>query len=448
MTFPALNPSSTAPAETKGRLKFIVVGASIAASGHSVLVLEESQIGGGPDSINGAARVPPNGFKILSAWGLETEIRDNAVVGDGHTVYKYDPKGKEGGRDYIGIGLWDPQLLVDARGAFLQIRHKELLRILYDKAVSPSSSSSKAIVTVLFDSEVTSIECEGEKCSVTLRTGETHEADGIIGADGASGFVRRWLMDENADASEGTVDVEGDAETDGAEGGIVAYMTAIPKSVASEHEVLKELYQHPQRSMVATWLGDRRGAKGKDRDVLLWLYAPDENICCSDSWTRPAENHIKEVMGTCDIMLQSLAEQAGASTCVRIRKHVELKSWVSKSGRVLAVGDAAHAFPPMSLHSCSVAIEDGAFIGRLFSHTQDVARIPEFFHAFEDCRKPRASYILQAEHKNIAFICMPDGPKQVERDASLRANHAAGRSVLDAPRDEDMHKIWEDLSVV
>lgn len=49
-------------------------------------------------------------------------------------------------------------------------------------------------VTVLFGAEVVEVDCE--TCTVTLRSGEIHGGDAIIGADGARGVVRRTLLQE------------------------------------------------------------------------------------------------------------------------------------------------------------------------------------------------------------------------------------------------------------
>jgi salicylate hydroxylase len=87
-----------------------------------------------------------------------------------------------------------------------------------------------------------------------------------------------------------------------------------------------------------------------------------------------------------------------------MKNHYELESWVSKSGKVVVLGEAAHPFPVcsqpshcrlvlalifekiISLHAYSIAIEDGAFIGKIFSHTHNPARIMEFLHAFQENR--------------------------------------------------------------
>lgn len=99
---------------------------------------------------------------------------------------------------------------------------------------------------------------------------------------------------------------------------------------------------------------------------------------------------------------------SGPATCVQIKNHYELDSWVSDSGKVVVLGEAAHPFPVcnlasvclifalissekiISLHTYSVAIEDGAFIGKIFSHTSDPGRIMEFLHAFQENRYAEA----------------------------------------------------------
>lgn len=40
----------------------------------------------------------------------------------------------------------------------------------------------------------------------------------------------------------------------------------------------------------------------------------------------------------------------------------------------------------ISLHAYAIAIEDGAFIGKIFSHIRDADRITEFLYAFEEKR--------------------------------------------------------------
>ncbi|KAJ6603718.1 hypothetical protein B0H10DRAFT_2079058 [Mycena sp. CBHHK59/15] len=435
--------------EEERGLTFVIVGASIAglssaialkASGHDVLVLEKETQLGGPDSIpNGGVRLAPNGCKVLFDWGLEAEIKAKSVIGAGFTLYKYDHGGNESGRDFLGTNIWDPQLPIEARGDFLQMRHKDLLRILCDTAIKEPTGIPEGhspTVRVLFGSEVTDVNLDA--CSVTLRSGEVHTGDVVVGADGACGLIRsRLITEENGRADIPT--------------GLAVYSAVIPKAVAVKDKELAKLYESPLRNMATISLGPNRGAKvflvGEDdsEDVSFCVYTLDSPQ--NGTWTQEAERKMSEIVGRCDNQLQRLAALAGPSTCVQMKDYYELESWVSQSGKVLALGEAAHPFPTISLHTYSVAIEDGAFLGTIFSRTRSSERIREFLHAFELQRKPRCTYINHSEKQYLETLTLPDGPLQEERDATMRANEAAGRNVMDAP-EADLQQIWESMRKV
>jgi len=220
-------------------LNFIIVGASVSGlasafalknAGHNVLVLEKDPQLGGIGSVpngSGCAEIPPNGSKILLDWGLEAEVKANAAPISGFSAYKYS-EGQVPSPDHLGNNLWDPELLSEARGGYMQFVHRDLVRILYDAALKPSKNrlnkTEEGRVSVLFGAEVVNVDCEA--CSVTLRSGQIHSGDAIIGADGAKGVVRRALMQEE-DAS---------AES-GIATGIAAYSAIVPHNLLPEHDL-------------------------------------------------------------------------------------------------------------------------------------------------------------------------------------------------------------------
>ncbi|KAJ7140900.1 hypothetical protein C8R44DRAFT_762051 [Mycena epipterygia] len=440
--------------DSDSRLTFIIVGASVAglssaiglkASGHNVLVLEkQAQLGGPRSMASRCARIPPNGYKVLAGWGLEAETKGNSTISDGFAVYKYDG-GKAPGHVLLGTNRWDAEFLSEARGHFLRCPHNDLLRILYDAAtknLQPVQNGEQKIVdqnsnprvTVLFGAEVIGIDCD--TCSVTLRSGDIHTGHAIIGADGPSGIARATLM-----SRKGAVVGRDDVPT-----GLTTYSALIPKEVADRNPDVALFYEDPQSTM---WMGPNRGAltsiMGKSDDVFLWVYTPESSQ--DGTWREEAGRKIVDIIGPCDFRLRKLAALAGPATCVQIKDYYELESWVSESGKVLVLGEAAHPFPPVALHNYSVALEDGAFIGKIFSHTRDPKRVPEFLHAFEEHRKPRCSRIRQLDRGYIDAITLPDGEKQAERDAAMRASYAAGHNVMDAP-DGRMQKMLENTRMI
>jgi len=121
-----------------------------------------------------------------------------------------------------------------------------------------------------------------------------------------------------------------------------------------------------------------------------------------------------------------------------------LESWISESGKVLVLGDAAHPFSPGTGHSYAVALEDGAFIGKIFSHTRNPERVSEFLCAFQEHREPRCARLRQMEKEYIFHMTVPEGEFQAGRDASMRARHAAGQNVLDG----DLEQMMEDYRMM
>ncbi|KAJ7314292.1 hypothetical protein DFH08DRAFT_1042040 [Mycena albidolilacea] len=409
-------------------LKFIIVGASTAglsaaislkAAGQNVLVLEKDSELGGPARIpTGGVRQlnPPEWIYLVTDVAQEEEVRATAVIGKGFTSYTYE--GSDSGRDYIGAHHWDPELMEDAGGLFLQMRHRDILHILYDAALrEPSKNSSTAgSVVVEFNTEV--VDADFEAGSVTLKSGVVHSGDVLIGADGASGFIRQRMLKER------------DETLEDEPSGLAVYSAIIPKNVAVADSELKTLYEPSQKHMVTFYQGSNRGAQaflaGKDEDVVFWVYTPDG--LQDGTWSQPAERHITDILGPCDPLIERLAALAQPAT-----------------GKVVLIGEAAHPFPIISLHAYAIAIEDGAFIGKIFSHIRDADRITEFLYAFEEKRKPRCSVIDASEKEYINLMALPDGPIRVKHVAGMRANAAAGRNVMDSGDLNDLGQIWDNM---
>ncbi|KAJ7695758.1 hypothetical protein B0H17DRAFT_426680 [Mycena rosella] len=429
--------------DSEAALKFIIVGASIAGlasaialkhSGHNVVVLErESKLGGTILGQGGCARVPPNGCKILFDWGLEAQTRANTSIAVGFGVYKHDG-GMAPNRDFVGTSRFNPELMSEARGDFVQFRYHDLLRILYEEATKISERVPVSRVTVLFGADVANV--DSDSCSVTLLSGEIHTGDAIIGADGPSGVVRRTLLQEE-DVNPEICDVRT---------GMALCSAVIPKALAIQHPDLASFYEYPASTVsMGSNSGSITCAVGTENDISLWVYTPDSSQ--DGTWTQEADKKLPDVLGPCDAKIRKLAALAGSANCVQSQDHHELESWVSASGKVLVLGEAAHPFPPASLHAYSVCLEDGAFIGKIFSYARNPERIPEFFYAFEEHRRSRCSRIREAEKQYIGVITLPDGELQVRRDVSMRANHAAGRDVMEG-EESNLQQMLDDMRMV
>lgn len=110
------------------------------------------------------------------------------------------------------------------------------------------------------------------------------------------------------------------------------------------------------------------------------------------------------------------------------------------------MGQAAHPLPAGEKQSLAMSVEDGAVLGRLFSHLQYEDQIEPFLEAFEDLRFPRCSMVHQMEIDKLMFMTMPPGEERKERDKTMRLKRDAGQDVLtesDILHLEGAH-IWMD----
>lgn len=140
-----------------------------------------------------------------------------------------------------------------------------------------------------------------------------------------------------------------------------------------------------------------------------------------------------------------------------------LERWVSDSGKVVIVGDAAHAMLPFMsqgrLKSSSVseqpvahqpsfpggaqAVEDGASLATLISSISSKSELPAALHVFEDLRIPRTAQVQQASFVNGRIFHFQDGPEQRARDEAMR-DEAEGRHYIQSPNglSDPTTQIW------
>lgn len=98
----------------------------------------------------------------------------------------------------------------------------------------------------------------------------------------------------------------------------------------------------------------------------------------------------------------------------------ELDTWRSKHGRVILLGDAAHAMIPHAAQGLSQGIEDGISLARMVrGRACGSNAIPALTEAWMRLRKPRAELFVQRSMNNAALRSLPDGPAQEARDAQI-----------------------------
>ena len=100
-------------------------------------------------------------------------------------------------------------------------------------------------------------------------------------------------------------------------------------------------------------------------------------------------------------------------------------------GRVLMLGDAAHATSPYAGMGACSAIADADCLAKLFSETDDWSHV---FQAFQDERKPAADAIVKDSRKSL----------NLSTGRSLLKNWIRDWGLEHIP-EKQMHQVVEDM---
>lgn len=94
----------------------------------------------------------------------------------------------------------------------------------------------------------------------------------------------------------------------------------------------------------------------------------------------------------------------------------DLASWVSNSGRIVVLGDAAHAMSPHLGQGAAMSIEDGGVLSECLSRAESVEEIRRAVRVYERIQKPRAEKVKRAAEVSGVFKTLDEGPEQRKRD--------------------------------
>lgn len=126
-------------------------------------------------------------------------------------------------------------------------------------------------------------------------------------------------------------------------------------------------------------------------------------------------------------LVQILLNLVEVCTKWTIAEVPQLSSWFSASGRVVLLGDAAHAMSPHLAQGGAMAIEDAAVLGECLELVKTLEKdLTKALQCYEAIRKPRVERIAELARDNGTSMLLGDGPAQEERDRRLAASAHAG----------------------
>ncbi|KAM0330635.1 hypothetical protein ACHAQA_003585 [Verticillium albo-atrum] len=359
------------------------LGAAIALrqKGHEVTVLEAAQQ---LAEIGAGIQIPPNSTRILESYGLSESIQEHVVWPNNIQFRRYS-SGKVIGRTPLH------PVMSDTYGT-----PADYQRCLYEHAV-------KNGVSVRMNSPVLHI--DESTPSVILKDGTIMAADMIVGADGIRSKVRQAIL--------GAEDVKPVDSSN------CAYRATVPRGAMLADPEIAHLMSDINSNC---WIGHQRHIMAYPirNGEMYNLVMSHPGQAAVGKWNEPGNlAEMKQHYGEFDPTIRRVLDNVQACLKWKIADLPPLPRWRSKSGKVILIGDAAHAMVPYLAQGASMAIEDGAALAECVSRATDVNMIPSVLAIFEELRKPRCETIQAGSRSNGDIWHLQDGPKQEQRDVAM-----------------------------
>jgi salicylate hydroxylase len=347
---------------------------ALARNGIEVTVLEQADE---IPAVGASFQLGPNALRLTDALGLLPALRQIGVRPEAVEFRRWDD-----GSLLLHTDLGEP-MEAHFGAPQLDFFRPDLHRLLAD-ALPPG--------TLQLDSRVTAVEQDDDGVDVLLADGRRLRADVAVAADGIRSPIRGQLVGADDPIFSGTV----------------VYRGVVPRElVADVHPDLVNLYWlGPYRHGVSYWISSGR--------LLAVNCAVQRAEWSRESWTleAPAEEALEAFDGW-DPSLLARIERCGTLLrgAVFVRRPLERWSF----GRVVLLGDAAHAMEPFQAQGAAQAVEDSFVLAECLAAAPDdpVAALARY----EAVRRSRAEGLQTSSHTAADVFYLPDGEEQRKRDA-------------------------------
>ncbi|OQE08477.1 hypothetical protein PENVUL_c009G05272 [Penicillium vulpinum] len=376
-------------------LNIIVVGAglgglataiALASSGHTVTVYEQAQKLG---EVGAGIQIPSNSTRLLSRLGLDPYLKEYVTEPESISFRRWQSG------NVIGLTRLIPNFREQFGAPYYVIHRANFHSALHKRALDLG-------VTVKVASRVVGYNIQGP--SIVLGNGETVSADLVVAADGVKSIAR------------GTIDESGKPSFE--KTGFAAYRATVDVELIKEDPELSWLLEKPALNI---WIGDQRHVMtytiGAGKSFNMVLSHPDDSDPSTWDQANTLSDMRREFQGW-DSRLEKIISLIEKTIKWPLISGVPLSRWVN--GKVLILGDAAHAMLPYMSQGAAMAVEDGAALARSLSKIENAEDIPKALEIFQQVRIERAGMMQEASLLNGKLWHFADGPPQEARDAAMK----------------------------
>jgi 2-polyprenyl-6-methoxyphenol hydroxylase-like FAD-dependent oxidoreductase len=350
----------------KSKFHVLVVGGGIAGQALSLFLKKAGvsssiyEAHGNSYDVGGGLGLAPNGMNVVAALGLADKLKDRASVAADSDFR--DERGKLLARlSNGGMKYGEPQMSMmrsDLYGVLADALRVEKIPIHHDKRLVRIAAGADGVAAHFTD-------------------GSSAHGDILIGADGVHSQTRRQIMPEAPQPE-------------------FVGITGIGGSIALSE--VPELSPDQSRSFTFTFgpdgfFGFCGGSAGSE---MWWANLPREKpYSDAELESLSSEALRKQLMERYRGYYQpipSLIARTRDITVLNVFDIQSLPRW--HEGRVMLIGDAAHAVSPNAGQGASLALEDAMYLAKLLRDYG--ADYIEAFARFERDRKPRVERIVAA----------------------------------------------------
>jgi salicylate hydroxylase len=372
-----------------GGIGGLATACSLRRRGINVTVFEQADALG---EIGAGLIIFPNGLRQLERMGLgEALAAVGAKIGDGSQFYRADGT-------VVGSIV-----TTDSTGwnGIYGMHRADLLNVL-------AASLPSGIIRT--GHRCTGLEQNAVAAQLKFANGETVEADIVIAADGIHSTLQKYVVEPKPPEYSG----------------VRAYRGLIPREKLPTWR--DEAHQ--------IWMGDGKHfmvypvRSGRILNYVGFVPTPNVTI---ESWSAVGDrDELAASFEGWDLRVIKLLEAVETCFWWGLYDRKPLESWTK--GRLVLLGDAAHAMLPHLGQGANQAIEDGVALGVLLEG-RDGSEVPDIVSQYEKLRRVRTE-IIQAEARKNGLRYDSRYESLEQRDHEI-ANSAAFRKSL---YDHDVEK--------
>lgn len=356
-------------------MKVIIVGAGLgglsaalcfARKGHEVQLFEQrSALSPQGSGIN----IRPGASRIMHRWGLHDDLE--RISDTTRTVIL---------RALQSGCIATRSVLVDVS------EHRDwgtmrdvLIDMLYRRAVEAGAQ-------VTFDTSVAKVSETSDVAFITLRDGQHYKADLILAADGIRSKMRAQILSDIKDSTEPLV-----SET-------TIYGIRLATRAADKLFNNPEAMRLVDNVNINTWMGQNGFVVTRWSNKLqafAGLFAIKSKTDQKSLWDESGDlDYVREVFASSCKDLTIALDMATSCDRWKLAEMPTLSRWTSKGGRVILLGDSAHAMYPSAAQGFSQTVEDIGVLDYLFSLEPDPAtQVPRLTELWQRIRKTRVECV-------------------------------------------------------